>query len=291
MFIPTRTQEVSSHLRIPVAYAGLDLRSLRVNGAVWGGDLGATAEELRNSLRVPSNTAVFCILNGQDKLLERFWSKNRNHLYRQAKQWEITAITGPTFSVYGEDQRLPSSHNVLALSRHHRCIQEISDSGLTAVPNLYWRNDADLRAWVDFLDAHPELNVVSRDFSCTKGLEEFDTHLQGLTWILERVGRPMHVFFVGVGTSKAHRVIDILAERGCTCSFFTADPVMTARSGGKRLINDGAKLITRVEREIPHVELILGNLVAAEQFLVEKASQYAIYTHPSNGLLACVDLE
>jgi hypothetical protein len=291
IFIPTRTQELPAHLRIPVAVAGLDLRSLNVAGSLWGRNLGATASNLRDSLRVLPDTTIYCILNGRDALLERFWSKNRNFFYDQARRWDIAAITGPTFSIYGEGTGLPSSHNVLALSRHHRCLQEFSDAGLTPIPNLYWRNPSDIRGWIQFLSSHSKLNVVSRDFSCTKGLDEFRTHLDGLICILAEAGRSFHVVMVGVGTSKAAIVIDQLAAIGCTCSFVTADPVMTARSGGKRFIDEDTRLVTRVEHHIPHSELILHNLVVAERFLSRLAGRHPIYTQLSNGLLSLIDTD
>lgn len=290
LFIPTRTQELPPGLRLPLAEAAIDLRSI-YTAPLRSQDDHESPSKIRNRLGVLPQTNLTTILNGRDEYLEQFWGGDRKKLYNRLRAWDVSGITGPTFSIYGESDHRTSSHNVLSLSRHHRCLQEISDEYFLAIPNLYWRRFRDIEQWGEFLRGHRHLAVVSRDFSCTKQRREFELHLDGLTRILDMAQRPLHVLLVGVGIAKARMVITRLADVGSTCSVITGYPVMAASSGGRRLISDGTNLIPQIDYGTRRTALIASNLVAVERFLTSLVADNPMYSHPANGMLGCYDAD
>ena len=83
--------------------------------------------------------------------------------------------------------------------RHNRVINNLQKTKLIAIPNIYWRNEQDLRKWSDWISEQDKLRYISRDFSRTKQNKTFRPQFEGLLKILKLAGKSVHVFLVGVG--------------------------------------------------------------------------------------------
>jgi hypothetical protein len=166
------------------------------------------------------------VLNGEDDLLEVLWAMDREKVFRALIDGEIAALSGPTFSVYGESASHPASHNIAMLTRHHRFCAEAATAGLTVIPNLYWRNGTDRDTWARWLDNNPEVTWIARDFSRTKQRSCFEPEFKGLLQILDSQPRILNVLFTGVGEEKLDMVQRQIRERGGHCSFVTARPIV-----------------------------------------------------------------
>jgi hypothetical protein len=182
--------------------------------------------EVRGRLRIRSYAKLIAILNGDDDLLEELWSMDRQVVFDTISRLGISAMTGPTFSVYGEGPQHPASHNITMLHRHHRYCGEGTAAGLTVLPNLYWRGESDRRRWVDWLSENPGVRWLARDFSRTKQWACFQPEFDGLVDIVQRVQHPLHILATGIGEAKAGRVAEALRSLGSACCFVTARPIV-----------------------------------------------------------------
>src|SRR5690606_29797929 len=104
---------------------------------------------VRRKARVNSSSRLLAVFNASDDLLESFWGMDRVALYAALATAGFDGVTGPTFSIYkyatgGENLRIPDSHSVMMLNRHHRVMTELAERFRLSIPNIYWRNDKDL---------------------------------------------------------------------------------------------------------------------------------------------------
>lgn len=189
--------------------------------------------DLRRALKLGRSTKVLAVLNGLDEVLEAIWPKDvRTSLIDRLRATGINAVTGPTFSV---TQAEPSSHRVYMMMRHHKMLQEMFDSGMLVIPNLYWREDdvRDLDLWANWLRMNPTVQLVSRDFTRDKHYGTFTRHLDGLIRIVRGSGRHLHVIVL-TGPNFGGMAIRRLAHAGATCTVVSGNPII-AGLHGKRL--------------------------------------------------------
>lgn len=290
LFIPLYTDALPLGLELPFGFVGATAKQLfgrpRKDQSIGSRLRGRSPDKLRRHLRVSPRTNIVGILNGSDRLLEGFWGMARSDFFQHAHQANVALFTGPTYSVTTEIGVRVAGHNVAALRRHHRIIQELSDHGLSAIPNLYWRTERDLDEWVDWLNDQPHLFAVSRDFSRSKLGGLFDLHMSGVIDIVRRVRRPLHVLLVGVGLSKAEHALQRVTEAGAICSFAMASPVLRARSGGERL-HIAARGKPEYVKDYSHTgaDLIVPNLQTAEEHLLGLVRDWPEYSHFTANLL------
>lgn len=280
LFIPTRTSELSAESTCRLPWVGIDARYLftrHKRRQTQHRLCLASPSALRRFLRIGKESNVLGVLNGNDQLLERFWGMARRQFFAQSAEAGIVGFTGPTFSVSNESVTRPAAHNVAMLLRHHRVITEISQAGLGAIPNLYWRAPGDLEKWRSWLRRENNVRTVSRDFSRTKQWSGFLNELAGLRRILDGAGRPLHVILVGVGRGKARVAMEQLAEVGSTCTLISAAPVMEAikRGIGYRLTAKGIQGIQRAD-EMNQV-LAVANIKLMGEYLREVADKLTPY--------------
>lgn len=239
----------------------------------------AGPEGLRKALKLSPESHVLAVLNGKDEALEALWPHStRSDLITALRDAEVTGVTGPTFSVYGEE---PSSHRVYMMMRHHKMVQEIHDAGLLSVPNLYWRegDPRDIALWGEYLRATPEVRWVSRDFSRDKNLSTFEPHLDGLLQIVRRAARPLHIFVLTGPTLGAYAVRR-LGEAGCTCSIVTARPVLAGIKGRSLVPNSGGFDERLVPGTARGSALALNNMRRVEKALISVARRVGVAPQP-----------
>lgn len=257
-WLPLRTHEAKRRVAL-VRAAAVELRFLRSS-------IRNPARMLRRGL--PEGTTLLAILNANDKRLEQLWRAGvdaRAEMFRQLREVGFVACTGPTFSiVHDQTERLPF-HNEISLRRHHRILQEIADAGLVPIPNLYTTGRRSTTQIVAWLNDHPQVELVSRDFSMTRTPRSFATEYQGLRELLSQVVRSRQVLLPGVSLKRAEFAIRDLAELGHSVSIVTGDPVLKAIHG-IRLSVDANGLVTATKSIESRTELIAGNIDAALRY-------------------------
>jgi hypothetical protein len=236
--------------------------------------------EVRKFANVTKDCNLLAIMNGKDGLLESFWASDRVEIYNALKKSNFVASTGPTFSVYGykEKLRVPDSHSVSMLRRHHQVVQELDFRNIIPIPNIYWRNNRDILKWVEFLSKNEFISTISRDFTCTTRGQERKYYFEQLVELIQRVGRKLHIIFQGTSVAEASNVINRLAQIGCTCSLATPDPIIKGLKG-KELSFNGEKppkILKNTINSLP--ELMLNNLYVMQKYLRAVAAPLSVYS-------------
>jgi len=292
LLIPTRTQELSAGGALSLSWAAIDAKLLfsrHKNIPVDTRSHINSEEKMRSFFKVDPNTKVIAVINGRDEILEGFWGANRSEIYSKFEKAGFYAVTGPTFSVTDESEGRLASQNVCMMLRHNRVIQELQHTELVAIPNIYWRNERDLRKWSDWISAQDNLKYISRDFSRTKQTKTFRPHFDGLLEILRRAGRPVHILLVGVGVKKAEYVMRMLNEFACTCSFIIGDPIMTAIAGGCCIkLKKGEHLNIFKDVGSKRQGLALENMKEVEDYFVSLALDMDCYNISDKSLVLAV---
>jgi hypothetical protein len=262
IFVPLGTRNARSSL--PLAWVALEMEKL----VVVKKDLENVARlknqsDFDNYFRLPSITNLIAVFNGQDKLLETFWSMpHRQKLFRILKERGVLFATGPTFSITDESGGFPASHNVLMQRRHNRIIKEISDSGIIPIPNVYSRDEKGIDDWANWINKN-EIQLISRDFSLTKSgrpLEKEISKLISLLLKIKSLGRKIHVILLGLGTKNSENVLRKVNKLGFTATIVSKDPVLTAINGGRLTSNKLGRISKSKDHKTQKSKLILHNI-------------------------------
>lgn len=238
ILIPLRTRNLSARHGHRLAWAALNLEGMvslsndhtRVSLRTR---IRGSRADFKRDLKLGPSAQVLAVLNGLDEVLEAVWPRDfRITLIERLRAIGVAAVTGPTFSV---TQAEPSSHRIYMMMRHHKMAQEMSDSGMFVVPNLYWREDniRDIDAWADWLRSNSHVQLVSRDFTRDKNHSTFRHHLDGLVRIVRGTGRHLHVIVL-TGPVFGGLAVRMLADAGATCTVVSGSPIV-AGMHGKRL--------------------------------------------------------
>lgn len=287
VLIPDRTNQLNLEDSLPLDWAALNATSLIGQGGRPGPGLRAGPHALRDRLNVTSSCKVLGVLNGQDKRLEQFWGGDRLAFYQVLEECGISPITGPTYSVNQESAEHPAAHNLMMLLRHHQVLHELSQSPLTGVPNLYWRDRKSQKRWVDWLNTNDSISVISRDFSRTKSGVPFWKQFEGLLEILEAIVRPLHVILSGgVGRIKGGAALAALSTVNATGTVVTSEPILKGQFG-RAYRYRGADLPGVVkDSESDRSKLSIRNLQVMERHLGAVTEGLTVrYQHTQNGTL------
>jgi hypothetical protein len=277
-WLPLRTHEAIR------AIAGVDAAAVELEFLVR--TISDPALMLQRAL--PEDTTLIAILNGEDGMLERLWSDGagaRGEMFRQLKNIGFVGCTGPTFSVWHDaTERLPC-HNEISLRRHHRILQEIADAGLVPIPNLYTTGRRSTQQIANWLNEHPQIEFVSRDFTMTRSAKAFAAELQGLRDLLSQVHRPRQVLLPGVSMKRAELVIRGLARLGHSVSLVTGDPILQAIRG-KRLSVSSNGSVSWPKSAESRLELIERNVDSAHRYVADvrrRSERSGQYRRPPRG--------
>ena len=213
----------------------------------------------------------------------------RDSFYRLLEEKGFSVATGPTFSVNDESDGYPAYQNVLMQRRHHRVIQELQHFSFIAAPNIYWRNERDIREWTGWLISNENVRTVTRDFSRTKLSATFQKELDGLVRILGSLGRPVHVLLIGVAENNGITALRKLAKIGCTATIISSSPIRKAIGGRRLKITDFGNLISQKDLAFSREQLVKENLETMEEYLVSQALTLPTYKRLKSTLYNRVD--
>lgn len=278
LIIPSKTHLLPEGFQLDVRWAAIDIEKILSNfkdPSAHSDDTQWTTA-VRKAARVPKNTKLLAVLNGNDNHLERFWGSNRHNFYKTMAMSNLSAVTGPTFSVNDfteDDWNIPESHRVMMLQRHHRVIQELADDGLIPVPNIYCRNEHDVKIWIDWLSKNESIRFISQDLTCSR--QNYEGYISQLIKIIRGTGRAFHIIFPGA-SSKAPQLMKQFSEIGCTCSFVISDPIFSGFNGFELIFRgDGTPKKEKSNLYWPHIAL--KNIRILNNHLLTVALQLPIY--------------
>ena len=281
LLIPAKTFEVPESIQFNLRWAAIDAEYLFSEHKASPVEIRSYLESpgsTRKRSRINSDCNLIAVLNGKDDVLEGFWgATGRRNMFKTMEKCGFSLSTGPTFSVLFEREDVAASRNVCMIMRHNKVIEEISKTAIDPVPNIYWRNQNNIDQWIDWIDQHDDMILISRDFSRTKHDPPFSVELDGLLNLLSGLSKRVHVLVAGVGALKAKKVLIKLNEVGCTCSFITSDPIMQAISGGNKLVVNGDDIEWQKAPSVSRSDLAPKNLLDLENYLIDLASNLPIY--------------
>jgi hypothetical protein len=280
--IPTLTDRMDAGTELNVGWFGIQLISLLTVRDDGSGTAKAwpSRQQLQIAQRVGSSVKPIVALHGDDRLLRAFWGMDRPRFYQMLCGVGVEIVTGPTFSVFDDSSRWPASTSVMMLLHHNRILEELYRYGFIAAPNIFCRSDRDKLNWIAWLTEHPEVSLLSRDFSCTPIASSYLPELQELTNIINAVGRKFHVLVQGIGIAKAAQTIATLESVGATCSIMTGQPHLLGR-GGEAITRLQGGLSRRRSLSLPRGELGLQNLGVFADWLLERVDGSSLYAKRS----------
>jgi hypothetical protein len=239
----------------------------------------------RKFLRVSDDCRLISVMNAQDRILESFWAMDdRIGQFQELGACGFEASTGATFSVMHltiDGTPVPRFHNHVMQQRHHRVAGEIQQAGLMSIPNLYWQDEREWRAWVNWLARNPTVSTVSRDLTRTRRGIPFREKMDGLLSLLDRANRPFHVFLIGTGPANAAAALYRLAAHGHTGTVVTSDPILKGVKG--RVYNEQFKPI--LDLSVERHEAVLHNIELFETHLLDSIAEFTLTKRPSRNLL------
>ncbi len=285
LLIPLQTDKLSSDIQLnhDWNWVGIDLKFLvskHKNPPVYPKSYLDSPLQVRKFANVTKDCNLLAIMNGKDELLESFWASDRVEIYNALEKSNFVASTGPTFSIYGYKGKVkvPDSHSVSMLRRHHQCVEELNGRNIIPIPNIYWRNNRDIAKLVQFLSKNESISMISRDFTCTRRGQELKYYFAQLIELIQKVGRKLHIVFQGISVAEAANVINRLAQIGCTCSLATPDPIIKGLRGNELLFNGKKrpKIIKNISNSLP--ELAFKNLYVMKEYLNAVAAPLSVYS-------------
>lgn len=276
IFIPSLTEKSSSE-KLFTEYVAVDLRMMFNFSEKRKAKLKhhfKTSQLLRKRLNVSKDCGLIAVLNGHDSMLEYLWASDRVSILKQLYEIGFTICTGPTFSVTAlttTGAPVPFSHHTAMFMRHHKMMSEIANTGLSNVPNLYWIDDDSrmMRMWADWLNANPDIYLISKDFTSTHHWSTIEQKLSELIDIISISKRRFHILIVGTGAANAKKVVNKITLAGHGVSIITSAPILKALHGSQYVVDDLGNLtnVKCSKTEWPFSSLIPYNIKLFEDDL------------------------
>jgi hypothetical protein len=268
LFIPLGTRNADSVQSL--SWIGVEFSELITKGKLpkLNKYIDGNSSNIYKHLNVTNNTGLIAVLNANDEFLENFWGMPyRQNFYSALKNSGFSIVTGPTFSVIREETGYPAPQNIVMQNRHHKIISEIQDSGLIPAPNIYWRNELDMKNWIDWLNKN-QISIISRDFSMTKKGNEFNLQLEEFISIVKALNYHLHILLVGVGLKNGVVALRKLLKLNVTVSIVSHDPAITAARVGKEYkISHAGKLEKFLNKNFSRKSLVAENIKTAVTYL------------------------
>lgn len=278
-YIPLNTQFFRSKQPYPIRWVGADLQALinpRKKKEATLKRKFSNPESSRKFLNVDMDCGLISVLNGKDSSLESLWGmgeEGRSQVFETLNEVEFSSSTGATFSLTNkttEGGLTPYSHNSYMLMRHNKVVSEIQNSGMDAIPNIYWldNDQREIQKWGEWLKRNPEIKTVSRDFTLTKNSKTVLSKVAELNQLLRVAGRKFHVLIIGTGPANAPRVVRELAAEGHTVSIVTGAPIYDARIAAQKYVFENGRINKVDDKDTPYYELAVHNMKVFENALL-----------------------
>lgn len=164
-----------------------------------GGRYGAFPDEplaLRRHFRVAEDARIILRGTAKDRYLEQYWEYRRiDDVVGQVARLDATLFIGPNFSHFRD---VPRSDLLYNRKRQLLCLAELSQAGVSVVPNLSAVMPADWDFWSAYLRDSPQLAHVAVNFQTgyrirSEGLKA----IERVRRIQDETGRGLSLLLVG----------------------------------------------------------------------------------------------
>lgn len=154
--------------------------------------------QLRRDFVLAAKTRIILTGVARDKHLERYWAhRRRDSAPQQLADLGIDLVIGPNFSHFLD---VPRTDNLFNRKRQLICLEELSEAGLSPVPNLSAVRPRDWAFWSKYLAQNPTITVVAAEFQTgNKKKAEAVRVLKHIAQIQHDIGRALHMILIAGG--------------------------------------------------------------------------------------------
>jgi hypothetical protein len=213
------------------------------------------AETLRQGLHLPNTGRLALFLTAKDLMIERAWEfSERRDLWQRIVEFRFEFVSSGTFSVYDND---PRSDQIFNQDRNFRTYDLFCNLGVPCIPFLFFNpsSDRDYQNVMNWLRARRDVREIAVLAHCYRAERAFERMLMQTRTIVNNIGRPLHLVFVGV--AKMDRVKQVMNEYP-SATFVTPQPVIKARAGERTV--DGLEHVRVAKHESGKAPLIRANI-------------------------------
>ena len=167
-------------------------------GGIYGSRY-ADGKSLRRAFKLQPNSKILLVGVSDDPPLELFWKKHKvSNVFEELKLLGISGVTMPNFSAFEDAPKFQVFRN---MKRMLLAAERFSEWGILIVPHLTAIDPSQWRFWKEFLQLHPEIKMVCKEFQTgfklrSKGMEA----MENLSHIQDVIGRDLHPILVGGGS-------------------------------------------------------------------------------------------
>ncbi len=214
--------------------------------------------EVEATFGIAPHTQLVLIGSGRDAAIEAWWklSEKRGPLLAALRALGVVLITGPNYSMFTDEVRYNDMH---AMKRIGTTWQEIVGAGIPGAYHLNARSPPDYRRLETFIAARPEVTDVAFEFKTGAAWRtRLGFHLEELTQLAGRVGRPLH--FVMIGGINA---IPVLAPAFNRLTYIDTSAFMNSVYRQRLYLNNEGKMKKIAELTLtgqPIDDLLVENL-------------------------------
>ena len=167
-----------------------------------------------------------------DTLIERLWRERVGcHLFENIKIMGFWIMTAINFSVFRGE--CPVGHSLgQKKSLCSACLAEAS--GIPTIPHIYAINSFANESWISYLQANPQIKLISINCQLQKGVKDIETLVNSVLGILQKTSPDFHIILVGFHLPKIYKFGAFLTPlKGLLVNSKT-------KSNGERNVNIGS---------------------------------------------------
>lgn len=214
---------------------------------------------LRRGLRLPPDGRLCLLGTGSDQRLEALWERNGPDAWTRMKRYGFEFATTATFSVWDSAPRFDQIYNQ---RRNLITYDYLAAAGVPTIPFFFCREDEDYSEVAEWLDQHPEVEVVGGLAQFYRTMPELRRLVADLRYLVEQaLPRPVRLLVVGCATKER---IALIRRAFPSASIAATKPVRKARSGH---VATSSLDYVPASQSVPIAELIATNVCAAAEFL------------------------
>lgn len=191
--------------------------------------------QLRKMFKVAKRVKLILLGNAKDDVLEKFWVNRKKEQFKWLKQLNFHLATALCYSVYGDAAR---KEHILNLKRSLKTFQLMQESGIKAIPHMYFYSRRDIERWAQWLQKNSCVGSVALclQFRLTKKQAYYVA--ESLKQLQDMSGRSLHFLVMGKATLEAFQ---IFMEKLRNLSFTTADIAHSAFRGKQIIQKEGKR--------------------------------------------------
>jgi hypothetical protein len=151
---------------------------------------------LRRHFKIAEDAQIILRGTGEDRYLERYWEyRKMDDVAGQIARLNVSLFIGPNYSHFLD---VPRSDLLFNRKRQLLCLAELSQAGISVVPNLSAIMPADWKFWSSFLRSNPQLFRVAVNFQTGyRNRQEGKKAIDHVLQIQDEIGRGLSLMLIG----------------------------------------------------------------------------------------------